>query len=355
MTFDLFVKPEDITVMHLCRENVCNEEYMNLPYGGKVRVEEVYERYGGGAHNTAVGLARLGLDAMPVAKIGDDTYGRQVAENLQKENISAEYLQNDPKHKTGFSVIISSFEGERTVLYHSGANEYCTDFDEDVLQECEGLFFNHLSAEGEAAENIFLKIKRHFLQYPDKFLAWNPGKEQLAQGALAFADFFPVVDILLLNREEAELFTGRKAEKSQHEAESTQKGSHFSAASEQGFPGYAADYSDIFRVFIRQGVRNIVITDGRKGAQLCDGKNIYFCGIDENAPRVDTLGAGDAFGSGVFYALLHEKDLSFALKCATINAASVVSHIGAQPGLLDQKELEHRTKKTELPQARKPL
>ena len=355
MTFDLFIKPEEVTIMQLCRDSICNEEYINLPYGSKVRVQEVHECCGGGAQNTAVGLRRLGFKSYPIGQIGKDGHGEKILQNLEKEDVSSENIYEDEQNKTGFSVIINSFEGERTVLYHPGVNTHCTDFDETVLDDCAGFFFNHISAKGEAAENIFLKIKRHFLSFPEKFLAWNPGKEQLRQGALAFADFFPVVDILLLNREEAELFTGRKAEKSTHEKLISQKGSHFCPKEQKGFPHYAADYSAIFNVFAAQGVRNVVITDGRKGAQLCDGANIYFCGINENAPRVDTLGAGDAFGSGLFYALFSKKQLSSALKYGTMNAASVVSKFGAQTGLLQKQELEKKAKEVTLLQAQKPL
>lgn len=338
MTFDLFVKPNDMTVMRFCRKDACAEEYMAFPYGSKIKVEAVEEKYGGGAHNTAVSLRRLGADVMPIGCIGGDAYGKKVLENLEKEHIANTLLQRDAMEKTGFSVIITSFEGERTVFGHAGANAHLADFDADILTNCSAFYCNHLSS-AKNQELLFKKIKRHFLQYPEKFLAWNPGKEQLSQGALAFADFFPVVDLLILNREEAELFTGRKARKNESKKEQTSQESIVDT-----------DYSSIFGVFVAQGARNIVITDGRKGAQLCDGENIYFCGIDHSLPRVDTLGAGDAFGSTLFYLLFREKELSFALKCATINAASVVAQVGAQTGLLSFSELIERAKKQNLQQ-----
>lgn len=331
MTYDLFVKPREVSIMRICHEDKCAREQMMLPYGGKAKVEQVHERYGGGGHNTAVGLTRLGFNATPIGTISDDAYGQRIIDNLEREHISPQYAQYSNTQKTGFSVIISSFEGERTVLYHPGANAECTQLKHEWLDDCEGFFFNHISARGQDADTIFHTIKQHFLKYPEKFLAWNPGKEQLSQGALAFADFFPVVDILLLNKEEAELFTARTA------------GKH------SKFGQNISDCSEIFRVFARQGVRNVVITDGRNGAQLSNGTEIHYCPIHQDSPRIDTLGAGDAFGSGLFYALFHEKQLSSALKYATMNAASVVSQFGAQPGLLTQEELEKEAQATQLP------
>jgi len=335
MTLDLFVKPREMTVLRMCRKESCNEEYMALPYGGKIAVEEVHEMYGGGAQNTAVGLTRLGVSATPIGSIGSDAWSEQILKNLGTEGIATKYIART-KHQTGFSVILNSFEGERTVLTHAGANKLLHSFDETILTHCDGLFFNHISAENHATEEIFAKIKRHFLKFPEKFLAWNPGTEQLHAGAMAFADFFPTVDLLLLNREEAELFSGHQA---------GNRESILNGAVEE-FPQSAADYSEIFRVFLRQGVKHVAITDGRRGAELCDGKKIYFCGIDETAARVDTLGAGDAFGSTLLWALITKKQLPFALKCATINAAAVVSQIGAEAGLLSEQDLLAREKNT---------
>ncbi|MBI5414312.1 carbohydrate kinase family protein [Candidatus Peregrinibacteria bacterium] len=351
-TFDLFVKPKETSVVRISRETNCAEEFLVLPYGGKCLVEEVHEKYGGGGHNTAVGLTRLGLSAAPISCIGRDLYGKRILENLEKEGIEGKYLAY-AESQTGFSIIISSFEGERTVLHHPGASADFHDFDETLLTESEGVFFNHLSSDGTSSDRIFQKIKGHFLKYPEKFLAWNPGKEQLRGGVSSFQDFLPVVDILLLNREEAELFTGKSALKSEYEEHSIQKGAHFIPEKKQDFPHYAANYDEIFTEFKKYGVQKVVITDGRKGAQLFDGKYIYFCGIDESAERKDTLGAGDAFGSALFYTLFQKKDLSFSLKCATINAGSVVSHIGAQDGLLSSEVLFSRAEKTELHQAQK--
>ncbi len=341
MTIDIFIKPNDTTVIKMCREKTSNEEYIAFPYGGKIHASETHELFGGGANNTCVGLSRLGFNASPVAQIGDDIYGEKLIENLKKELVSIENMQiaKNSKEHTGVSVILRSFEGERTVFYYPGTNKTFSDFNVKILDDVEGLFFNHISARGNNADVIFQSIKRHFLKYPKKFLFWNPGKEQISQGALSFIDFFPVVDVMLLNKEEAEAFTGRKARKRR------------SKKSQQDFPHSAADYSEIFQVFMRQGVQNVVITDGRNGSQICDGKNIYFCGIDEVSEKIDTLGAGDGFGTGLFYAIFHKKKLHSSLKYATINAASVVSQVGSQTGLLTEKGLLSRLKKASFYQA----
>ena len=99
--------------------------------------------------------------------------------------------------------------------------------------------------------------------------------------------------------------------------------------------------------FFKYGVKKVVITDGRNGAQASDGKRLYFCPVISHK-RIDTLGAGDSFASGFTSAVMRGKNLKTALIYGTLNASSVVSHFGAQKGLLTHKELEDRIKHTNL-------
>ena len=54
------------------------------------------------------------------------------------------------------------------------------------------------------------KNSKLFCQTSTKILSWNPGRESLEQGCQTYADLIPVVDVLLINQEEAQLFTGEK-------------------------------------------------------------------------------------------------------------------------------------------------
>jgi len=196
------------------------------------------------------------------------------------------------------------------VLFCPGANLSFSDFDEAILNDCDGVALQHLSS---GASEVFRKISEHFKKFPEKFLSWNPGNESIEKGVTAFLEFLPAVDCLLLNFEEAELFTGERTPES------------------------------IFRSFFQNGLGgSVVVTDGRRGATACDGKSIFHCSILTSSPRVDTLGAGDAFLTGVSAALLHKKTLSEALQYATVNAASVVAHFGAQFGLSSRETIEQR-------------
>jgi ribokinase len=58
------------------------------------------------------------------------------------------------------------------------------------------------------------------------------------------------------------------------------------------------------------------------------------------APPVDRTGAGDSFASTFVAALIKGNSIEGALQWAPINSMSVVQKVGAQAGLLTEKQLE---------------
>ena len=57
---------------------------------------------------------------------------------------------------------------------------------------------------------------------------------------------------------------------------------------------------------------------------------------------VSTLGAGDAFASTFTAVYSQTNDIEKSLKYASVNAASVVEHFGAQKGFLTFDEIKKR-------------
>lgn len=326
LTFDIFVKPKKQKIIVEKTENK-TIKMLAFPFGEKVRVGDVYECFGGGAANTAIGFKRLGIDAEVFGAIGKDEWGNMILKNLKNENLKTKYIQI-VKEKTGFSIILNSFEGDRTVLGFAGANHAIEKIDEKVLHKLDGIHLCHLS--GKSAK-VFDSVRKFFEKNPNKFLSWNPGKEQIEKGLDHFKGFLQVVDVLFLNKEEAEEFAIMNAK----------LGSKFGSE--------IFDFSEIFNKFFKSGFKGIlIITDGKKGAQVCAENQIIHCDIDYKSERKDTLGAGDSFSCGFSSAIINQKDLITALKIGTLNASSVVSCFGAQQGLLTKKKLELKLKKEKL-------
>lgn len=309
LTSDTFLKPRKQEV--IARDGF---QYLSLRLGDKMIIEDRCETFGGGGANLAVGLARFGgIKAAVLGRIGDDETGKQILVNLAENGVNAEAVQIGTGEMSGFSVVLSTQTGERTILFSPGANNSFADFEEDILFAYDGVCLQHLAG---CSQEVFQKIHDFFLKHPDRFLSWNPGSDSLEQGVDAYADLLAAVDVISLNLQEAQLFTKKMRVK------------------------------DIFQTFYQAGFQGrAIVTDGPRGALGCDGTHLYFCSVDLESKRVDTLGAGDSYLCGVVGATLNGKNLQEAMKVGTMNAASVVGHYGAQKGLRSLADLERVTHK----------
>jgi len=340
-TFDIFVKTNDQAVMSFATPDKA-EKYLCLKHGGKVKVEHVIETFGGGATNTGVAFARMGFDSSFVGKIGEE-YGDKVLKNLKDNGVNTDFVKCTDKDKTAFSTIISTFDGDRTVLAYAGANRFFNEKDLPVkeLSKADWIFFNHLAEGGGKISDVLLNtLKKH----PAIKMAWNPGREQFEEGVKKWKELLKHTTILFVNKEEAALFTKIPYRLAGIKREDPKFHVHMLR---DFLPPYADDVSEIMLEFFKYGVKNVVITDGRHGAQVSDGKRLYFCPVVSTV-RKDTLGAGDAFASGFTSAMILGETLKTALAYGTLNANSVVNFFGAQKGLLTRSEMKKKLKSVDL-------
>ena len=340
-TFDIFIKAHTQGVMAY-RTPESHQEWLCLEYGGKVKIDEVHETFGGGATNTAVAFSRMGFEAHFIGMVGTE-YGDKVLENLRNEKVHAENASRTKKDKTAFSTILNTFEGERTVLAYAGANQYFTseDLPLKALATADWIFLNHLTEKNSKVPQALLQLLE---KHPKIKLAWNPGSEQCEQGIGPWKRLLDRTEILILNKEEATCFAQTPVRPAGIKHENPKFHCHIP---DSHLPPYADDLGDVFCRFLKTGVRNVVITDGKHGAQACDRKRVYFCPVVTHK-IVDTLGAGDSFASGFVSAVILGHGLKDALRYGTLNANSVISEFGAQKGLLTRAAMEKALAKSDL-------
>lgn len=319
-TYDLFVRIERDS---LCKEN--GKAMFALPLGEKVHVDEVVETCGGGASNTSVGLARLQCEALFEGVIGSDLWGERLLKNLQKEGVDTQHALIVEHEVSSFSIILSAGKGERVILYTPGANAHLhkSNFDRDVAQQMDWVYLNHIQESAHDIQEDIVSVLAHERPH----LTWNPGGRQIAAGIEAPMNsrLLPFTDLLLLNLEEALAFT------------------------------HTSSLDAALVLLLKSGAKRICITDGRRGVTATDGKKLYQCPCDDTVEVVDTTGAGDAFGTGVTWALLKGLPFPTALKAGTLNAASVVGAFGAQQGLLTETTMQERLLVTSLAVSDRPL
>lgn len=308
---DVFVEPEmnpKYDRSFTSGRGICFE------FGEKIPLNAVYYEIGGSACNAAVGLSRLGFKTSLVSILGDDTPMVKVKERLIAENVDQNSLIISKKVQTGFSVIFS-IDGERTIFVYHGVKDY-SDLKIKKGIRAKWFFVTPLAHGTEDLE------KRLIAEISEKgsLLAWNPGAEQIMQGASHYRHMLNCTSILFLNREEAIKFVDGSVRPQVDEA---MKKLH------------------LF------GAKIVVVTNGKEGAKAYDGERFYEIKADERIKRVDATGAGDAFATGFLGKLIEanfkEKidpnEIHKALKWGVKNSGSVVQYIGAQKGLLDRENI----------------
>ena len=313
-TYDLFIRTKTELV-----QSEKGKKVFHLPIGDKIRVENVIETCGGGASNTSTGLSRLGCDAKFCGVVANDQWGEKLIENLKKEGVDTSCATIVDGEVSSFSIILSTLSGERTILYEPGTNEHLHDanFSKEVAAQMNWIYLNHIQESSSVIQDDIIEI---LTSDESVCFTWNPGGCQIDVGMedTNNSQLLSQANLVLLNKKEALEFT--KTE----------------------------DINDALKKLIKTGAQNVCITNGSNGTTASDGENIYHCPVIKDTKVVDTTGAGDAFGTGVTWALVEGLDLPTALRAGTINASSVVGAIGAQTGLLTETKMKQQLETVEL-------
>ncbi len=327
--------------------------FLLLEEGRKTESLEVSTHCGGGAINSAVAMARLGLDVATLIKLGHDDRAEVILARLDAEGISARWVNRDAKAPTGASVLLSSHDRNAAVFTFRGANTLlqASDLQEDAFA-VDLVYVSNLSNESADCYPLIVdKAKSN-----GALVAVNPGVRQLSARAGVFHDSLSRVDILAINRPEADVMVaslvGEFGEGGQTLA--LKPGEQPPALVARGLVGGGFEMSlpAFFDALRKLGTKCVLLTDSRGGAFACVDDEILFCPALE-AEVAGTAGAGDAFAATFAAFLALGRSGEAALRAATINAASVVSHVDTQTGLMQREALEAQLLAAKDPSIRK--
>src|SRR3989338_10535167 len=101
-TIDTFIKIHDATVECDINHEQCK---ICVPYGAKIPVDSIAHGVAGNAANVAVACAKLGLKAAIYTNLGDDDYGKNIREKLEKEQVARDYIKINPGRESNLSVV----------------------------------------------------------------------------------------------------------------------------------------------------------------------------------------------------------------------------------------------------------
>jgi sugar/nucleoside kinase (ribokinase family) len=291
----------------------------HVPAAGElVAVEELLLNIGGCASNAAVDLAKLGVPAAICGKVGDDAFGRFVAETLVAHGVDVSALGVDPRRATSQTLIINVRGQDRRFIHSFGANSGLSAADLDraldppprVLYVGGYLILSGLKA--EALAERFARVRaRGTLTMLD---IATPGPGDYLRH---LRPLLPHTDVFLPNADEAALVLGEHDPVRQAEA---------------------------FRAL---GARRVVITQGEKGAVVVSEELRVRLGTFP-VECVDASGGGDAFDAGYITAWLEGRDELGCLTFASALGASCVRAVGTTAGVFTKGEAERFLKEHRL-------
>ena len=278
-----------------------------VPFGSKIELDEVMFETGGGATNTAVGFSRMGLKTACICKIGEDSPGKHVLYDLKDEKVNTTFTikVKTKKHqcKTGYSAILEHNNGERTILMDRGLNSSISIKDIKLSKlNTKWLYLAPLSGDSE-------KIIEPLIKYAKKKkikVAINPSGHWLKKRR----SILKLADVVIMNQEEASIYTN-------------------------------TNYNQTKKIFEKlcklPGI--VVMTRGNKGCFVCDHDQVFQEEIFQS-PVTDTLGAGDSFGCGFVSGLIKGLNIPDCIELGSLNATSVLQHVGAKKGLLKYSQVK---------------
>ncbi len=327
-TMDVFVECEDANVVSVSAKNK-KSEFMSYRYGAKLEISDFASKVGGGGVNTAVNFSNLGFSTSAIFKIGDDIYSQGIVKSFENTNVDLSNKIQDPKDSTGFSIILVSFEGDRTVLAHRGANAHIkkSEINFEAIKNSKFLYIAPLNGDS----NKVLDDIVHFAKENNVYVCFNAGSTSIKKGFNYLKKILETAQIVVMNKEEAMMATNIQVRPDTKDIKYSEEIIH-------------PDIKEMFKKLKVSDYQVIVITDGGRGAYAYDGNNYYICPVWDG-PVVSTLGAGDAFASTFCGALAKtDLDIGKSLMYASVNAAGVVSAFGATEGLLTFEEIEEKLK-----------
>lgn len=284
------------------------ERLLAYPLGSKLLIEKLAVHPGGAGTNVCATFSKFGLKTAFIGKLGNDTHGQMLLDWLHQHAIT---FIGETGGDTGYSLILTSQADDRTILSFKGCNDDIEfeDLPRDRLQAQWIYGTSMLGTSFVTQKQLFALARRRGIR-----TAYNPNPYICSRGLAYVQGILDYIDVLILNREEANLLIG------------------------QGDPGELAER------LANHGPGLVAISDGARGVNVFahkawgDGKWQLLPAADLKV--VETTGAGDAFGAGLVAGLFLEKSSRDATLMGILNAESVIQGYGAERHLMDRASLE---------------
>ncbi len=269
---------------------------------------------GGAEANVAIGLARLGLRAGYVARVGADPFGDEIVRTLRGEGVDVSRVQRSPARPTGLMVKEMRSPSDVRVHYYrqgSAGSEL------DGIGEIPPARHVHATGITLALGAGPARAVRELLAAAaatGASVSLDPNIRlklwSLDDAVTALREVLPHVDDLLLSEAEALAIAG------------------------------AGDLEEALALLGDRGIARVVVRRGADGAVGIAGTIRVEVAAEAAGPVVDCVGAGDAFTAGYLFERLRGGSFEAAMTTGAWAAGHVVAHPGDYEGLPDRADYD---------------
>ena len=283
-----------------------------LPLPGEtIQGEDLLIVPGGKGANQAVAAARQGAGVAMAGRVGSDSFGTTLVENLQHNHVDTSHILTDAG-ATGTAVIAVDASGQNSIVISPGANGKVSPADVDSLDfRGVAMLLLQLEIPLETVMHAAGVARQH-----DVRVLLNPAPARPLSDAL-----LAEVDMLIPNEIELASLTGMPV-RDLGEVESAAQS------------------------LLARGLQTLVITLGANGSLIVtDTLSQHIPGY--RVEVVDTTAAGDAFIGGLSVALLEGKTLGEAVRRANACGALAATRLGAQPSLPTSEQVDQLISRTQ--------
>ena len=309
------LKRDVLVIGSLNADLVVRAPHFPLP-GETISGDDLHIIPGGKGANQAVAAARQGASVAMLGRVGKDSFGPFLLENLKSDSVDISNVHSDDS-ATGTAIIVVDASGQNSIVLSAGANGKVTPKDIEAL-------------------NIEAKVLLLQLEIPLETVihAAKWGKQKGMTVILNPAparelpdELIANVDYILPNETELSLLTGVPVTN----ITSTEKAA---------------------QVLLARGAKNVIVTLGSKGALLVSSHQTTQV-ESYKVDVVDTTAAGDAFIGGFASKILESDNLLSnmqeqalalqiikAVKYANACGALAATKFGAQPSLPTKEDVE---------------
>lgn len=303
----------DVACIGILVADVIAKPVDKIPGSGLLeRISSIETFSGGCAMSAGIDMAKIGVKTAILGKVGDDSFGEFLRNELKKYSVNTDGLATDKENQTSASIVLSASSGERSFLHTVGANgTFCyDDVNWDVIEKSKIVFVAGTMLmdmfDGEDCARVLKKAKEM-----GKTTVLDTAWDSRGRWMEVLRPCMQYIDVFLPSIDEATELAGGETD-----------------------PDKIAD------IFFDLGISKCVIKLGSKGCYLRESRaseaKIIPC---YKVEAVDTTGAGDSFCSGFISGMV--KGLSFEECGRFANAvgAHCVMAKGATTGIKSFEEI----------------